>query len=65
MRVWKGEILFKGGCLAKKYLLNDVANREAFEDGWFRTGDVGTLDETGKLRVTDRIKNIFKLCQGE
>lgn len=57
--------MIKGGCLSKKYLLNPEANKEGFEDGWFRTGDVGTLDETGKLRITDRIKNIFKLCQGE
>jgi len=64
VRVWKGEILIKGGCLSKKYLLNPEANKE-FENGWFRTGDVGTLDQYGKLRITDRIKNIFKLCMGE
>lgn len=65
MRVWRGEICLKGGSLFKKYLNNDSANSESFEDGWFRTGDVGTLWEDGRLQITDRIKNIFKLQQGE
>jgi len=51
--------------LFKKYLNNPEANNESFEDGWFRTGDVGTLNEDGRLQITDRIKNIFKLQQGE
>jgi len=64
-RIWRGEICIKGGCLFKKYLDNPEANQESFEDGWFRTGDVGTLCEDGSLMITDRIKNIFKLQQGE
>lgn len=31
--------------MSKKYLLNPEANKEGFENGWFRTGDVGTLDQ--------------------
>lgn len=65
IRVWKGEICFKGGCLMAKYLNNPEANADSFEDGWFRTGDVGMLDSLGRLKIIDRIKNIFKLQQGE
>lgn len=64
-RIYRGEICLKGGNLFKKYLNNNEANEEAFEDGWFRTGDVGTLNEDGRLQITDRIKNLFKLQQGE
>lgn len=48
-----------------KYFNNPEANAESFEDGWFRTGDVGQVDEFGRLKIIDRIKNIFKLQQGE
>lgn len=64
-RIWRGEICLKGGALFKKYLNNDDANAESFEDGWFKTGDVGTLYENGRLQITDRVKNLFKLQQGE
>lgn len=64
-RRFRGEICLKGGCLFKKYLNNPEANAESFEDGWFRTGDVGTIWEDGTLQITDRIKNIFKLQHGE
>lgn len=64
-RVIKGEVCMKGGIIFKKYLNNPEANNEAFEDGWFRTGDVGMVYRDGRLRIFDRIKNIFKLQQGE
>lgn len=44
---------------------NPKANEEAFEGDWFRTGDVGMVYQDGRLRIFDRIKNIFKLQQGE
>jgi acyl-CoA synthetase (AMP-forming)/AMP-acid ligase II len=54
----QGEILVRGPMLFHGYL--DLAHDEgAFVDGWFRTGDVGTLDERGVLRVTGRIKDII------
>lgn len=65
----------RGGNVFKKYLCNDEANKEAFvpgDDGkdgelgmWFRTGDVACLYPDGHIRIFDRIKNLFKLQQGE
>jgi acyl-CoA synthetase (AMP-forming)/AMP-acid ligase II len=40
------------------YLGNPEANAESFVDGWFRTGDLGTIDEDGYLRLQGRIKEM-------
>lgn len=59
-----GEICVKGPQLTIGYLKNPAANSEAFdEDGFFRTGDGGYMDEKGLLYVTDRFKEIIK-CDG-
>src|ERR1017187_1996684 len=49
-----GEIVIRGDNLTAGYAGNPQANAEAFRDGWFRTGDVGSLDAAGYLSLTAR-----------
>ena len=48
------------------YFKNPLRTAEAYdEDGWICSGDVGIVLPGGAIKVIDRAKNIFKLCQGE
>jgi acyl-CoA synthetase (AMP-forming)/AMP-acid ligase II len=55
-----GEILVRCARMFINYLDDPVATRAALTpDGWLRTGDIGALDESGYLRITDRLKDMF------
>ncbi len=54
-----GEIVIRGRNVTAGYENNPSANATAFIDGWFRTGDQGTIDEAGYLRLTGRLKEII------
>jgi long-chain acyl-CoA synthetase len=59
-----GEILIRGDNVTAGYWRNDEATRDAFEDGWYRTGDIGTLDHEGQLRLRGRKKSMIVLKNG-
>lgn len=66
----EGEIVVRGAAVFSGYLDDADANRRAFQDGWFRTGDLGRLDEHGNLYVTGRLKEMInrggeKILPGE
>jgi long-chain acyl-CoA synthetase len=60
-----GEILVCGPSVFKGYWKNPTETEKAFTDGWFKTGDIGSLDEEGFLSVTDRKKDLIKTSGGK
>ena len=54
----QGEIEIRGPWIAGSYYLDPTD--EKFHDGWLRTGDVGTIDPTGYIQITDRAKDVIK-----
>jgi long-chain acyl-CoA synthetase len=59
------EILVRGASITSGYHHLEEVNRTAFVDGWFRTGDLGSFDSDGYLKITGRKKNLFKTSGGK
>ena len=55
-----GELHVRGPCVARSYFRNPAEADKFTMDGWFRTGDVVTIDPEGYLRITDRSKDLIK-----
>ena len=55
-----GELYMKGPNVFLGYWKNEAATEESLKDGWFRTGDVGHVDEDGDFYITDRVKELIK-----
>jgi long-chain acyl-CoA synthetase len=60
-----GEVLIGGAIVMRGYWQNDAANQEVFDGQWFRSGDLGRLDEDGFLYITGRKKEIIVTAGGK
>ncbi|MEU3099557.1 AMP-dependent synthetase/ligase [Streptomyces sp. NPDC006967] len=60
-----GEVCVRGGIVFGSYVGNPAATDEVLDDGWFTTGDLGSLDEDGYLTITGRKKDIIVTSGGK
>ncbi|KAE9381137.1 acetyl-CoA synthetase-like protein [Stipitochalara longipes BDJ] len=61
----QGEIWIRGPSITEGYYQNEEETKDAFEGGWFKTGDIGEWDANGHLKIIDRKKNLVKTLNGE
>ncbi|KAI9226754.1 MAG: hypothetical protein DHS80DRAFT_18236 [Piptocephalis tieghemiana] len=62
----RGEIWIRGTSVTQGYYQMEQETKDSFtEDGWFKTGDIGSFDDDGLLSIIDRKKNLVKLANGE
>ncbi|MEM7258600.1 MAG: acyl-CoA synthetase [Pseudomonadota bacterium] len=54
-----GEVMFKGNIVMRGYFKNPTATQQAFDGGWFHSGDLAVMDADGYLRITDRSKDVI------
>jgi len=60
-----GEIAIRGPIVMKEYFQRPEASADVLKDGWFLTGDLGRLDEQGRLTITGREKEVIVLSSGK
>jgi long-chain acyl-CoA synthetase len=60
-----GEVLFKGPTICPGYFKGPEMTKEVFTDGWFHSGDIGTVDKDGYLKITDRKKDLIVNSAGK
>ncbi len=65
LRIVNGELWVKGDHIMMGYVGAEEENKAAFEDGWFKTGDLVRIDEEGLLYIVGRIKELIVLSSGE